>query len=231
MATVDDLKREAALEAVARITNGMRVGLGTGSTAKHAVMAIAERMKRGELTDIVGTPTSTATEELARSLGIPLAPLTKDTKLDVAIDGADEVDPQANLIKGGGGAMLRERAVEERAAKLIIIVDEGKLSPKLGTRFALPVEMSAAAVSSEADFLRSLGGDVMRRGGDASPFVTDNGNAIIDVRFPGGIDDAHGLAKALDGRKAIKAHGLFLDMTTTLIVASTKGIRVTEMKS
>jgi ribose 5-phosphate isomerase A len=226
MVSVDDLKRDAAIEAVKRIKSGMRVGLGTGSTAKHAVIAIGEKLKAGALKDIVGMPTSAATEALAKSWGIPLAKLDA---LDIAIDGADEVDPRANLIKGGGGAMLRERAVEVLAKAFIVIVDEAKLSPKLGTKFSLPVEMPAIAVAAEADYLKSLGGVPTHRGGD-KPFVTDNGNTIIDVKFANGIDDPYALANALEARPSIRAHGLFLDMTTTLIIAAGTGVQVREIR-
>ncbi|MBC7793683.1 MAG: ribose 5-phosphate isomerase A, partial [Clostridia bacterium] len=177
MSSVEDLKREAALEAVKRVKSGMKVGLGTGSTAKHAVIAIGEQLKAGTLKDIVGVPTSVATEALAREWNIPLMELTPATILDVAIDGADEVDPHGDLIKGGGGAMLRERAVEEKARLFIVIVDQSKLSQKLGVNFALPVEVDIKSVAAEADSLRELGATVTRRGGDAKPFVTDNGNA------------------------------------------------------
>ncbi len=226
MASQDDLKRDAAREAVKRVKSGMRVGLGTGSTSKHAVIAIGELLASGALKDIVGMPTSDATEQLAKAYNIPLAKLTK---LDIAIDGADEVDPQANLIKGGGGAMLRERAVEVLADKFIVIADESKLSLKLGTKFALPVEMPAEAASAEAEYIASLGGQPQRRGGD-KPFLTDNGHVILDVKFPNGIDDAYALAKALEQRPSIKAHGLFLDMTTTLIIAAASGMQVREIK-
>ncbi len=230
MSSVEDLKRQAALEAVKRVQSGMKVGLGTGSTAKHAVIAIGEKLAAGTLKDIVGVPTSVATETLAREWKIPLVPLTSDLTLDVAIDGADEVDPRGDLIKGGGGAMLRERAVEEKARVFVVIVDQGKLSPKLGSSFALPVEVAVDAVTAEADNLRKLGAEVTRRGGDASPFVTDNGNAILDARFPGGIDDPRALAESLEARAAVKAHGLFLGMTNVLVVAAPDGVRVRDVK-
>jgi ribose 5-phosphate isomerase A len=230
MSSVEDLKRQAALEAVKRVKSGMKVGLGTGSTAKHAVIAIGEMLKAGTLKDVVGVPTSVATEQLAREWNIPLATLTKDTKLDVAIDGADEVDPQGDLIKGGGGAMLRERAVEEKARGFVVIVDQSKLSPKLGVNFALPVEVAIDAVTVEADNLEKLGAQVTRRGGDAKPFVTDNGNAILDARFAKGIDDPRALANALEARPSVKAHGLFLGMANALIVAAPEGIRVRDVK-
>lgn len=231
MSSVEELKRQAALEAVKRVKSGMRVGLGTGSTAKHAVIAIGEMLEVGTLKDIVGVPTSVATEALAREWNIPLMPLASDTTLDVAIDGADEVDPQGELIKGGGGAMLRERAVEEKAKLFIVIVDQTKLSPKLGTIFALPVEVATDAVAAEAEHLKTLGATVSRRGGDAKPFVTDNGNAILDARFPGGIDDVRAVAKSLEARSAVKAHGLFLGMTNVLIVAAPDGVKVRDIRA
>ena len=229
MASVDELKRAAALEAVQRVQSGMRVGLGTGSTAKYAVIAIGEMLADGRLKDIVGVPTSVATEELAKKHGIPLMPLTPTTKLDLAIDGADEVDPRGDLIKGGGGAMLRERAVEEKARMFVVIVDSAKLSPKLGVNFALPVEVTLAGAPAEADFLEKLGASVKRRGG-AAPVVTDNGNAILDARFASGIDDPRALAKALAGRANVKAHGLFLGMTNVLIVAAPDGVQVRDVR-
>ncbi len=231
MSSVEELKRQAALEAVKRVESGMRVGLGTGSTAKHAVIAIGEMLAAGTLTDIVGVPTSVATEALAREWNIPLMPLTKDTRLDVAIDGADEVDPRGDLIKGGGGAMLRERAACEKAKLFIVIVDQSKLSPKLGASFALPVEVATDAVAAEAEYLKTLGAIVTRRGGDGTPFVTDNGNAILDARFPNGIDDPHAVAKALEGRPNVKAHGLFLDMANVLIVAAPDGLKVRDVRA
>lgn len=227
--SVDELKRAAALEAVKRVKSGMRVGLGTGSTAKHAVIAIGDMLKAGTLHDIIGVPTSVATEALANEHGIPLMPLTPATKLDIAIDGADEVDPNGDLIKGGGGAMLRERAVEEKAKLFIVIVDEAKLSAKLGLGFALPVEVTADAAPAEADFLEKLGATVKRRGGE-KPFVTDNGNAILDARFANGIDDPRALARALEDRPAVKAHGLFIGMTNVLIVAAPGGVRVRDVR-
>ncbi|MBC7793684.1 MAG: ribose-5-phosphate isomerase RpiA [Clostridia bacterium] len=226
----DALKRFAALEAVKHVKSGMRVGLGTGSTSKHALQAIAEMLEKGELTDITGMATSTATERQARALHIPLLPIDTDTRLALAIDGADEVDPAGNLIKGGGGAMLRERKVEEKADLFIVIVDESKLSTKLGLKFALPVEVLSASVDTEKIFLESLAAHVTRRVGNDGPFITDDGNAILDARFPHGIDDPQSIAAALEARSNVKAHGLFLRMTNILIVAGSKGVEVREVR-
>lgn len=226
----DELKRQAALEAVKRVKSGMKVGLGTGSTSKHAVQALGEMLADGRLKNITGMATSAATEQQARALNIPLIPRDTDTRLDIAIDGADEVDSNYDLIKGGGGAMLRERQVEEKADRFICIVDASKLSQKLGTKFALPVEVSIDAVTEEQAFLESLGAKTTRRVSNNEPFVTDNGHAILDARFPQGIDDPQGLARSLERRPNVKAHGLFLRMATTLIVAGSDGVQVHEIK-
>jgi ribose 5-phosphate isomerase A len=220
-----ELKRQAAVAAVAHVESGMKLGLGTGSTAFFAVEEVGARLRRGELRDLVCVPTSTRTAEHATRLGIPLASLDAFDRLDLAIDGADEVDPRCDLIKGGGGALLREKAVERKADRLYIIVDHGKLSPRLGTRFALPVEVEPAAWRGEAEVLAGQGcSPVLRRAAD-QPYVTDNGNYILDCRFERGIADSHALAAALDARPAVRAHGLFLDMTTEVIVAAPEGLR------
>lgn len=223
--SIDELKRQAALGAVAFVKSGQKVGLGTGSTAKHAVAAIAERLTSGKLRDVEGCPTSQATEEQAKGGGIPLLPWNGKDKLDVAIDGADEVDPSLWLIKGLGGALLREKAVAVRATTFIVVVDETKIVQKLGTKAPLPVEVTRAQWRTEARYLETLGGRPTLRGGEQSPFVTDNGNLVLDVRFDGGIDDPRALASALDGRAHVKAHGLFLEMADVVFVASTRGVR------
>lgn len=228
--SIDELKRQAAESAVAFVKSGQKVGLGTGSTAKHAVAALALRLQSGRLSDVVGCPTSSATEEQAKGGGIPLLPWDGAHKLDVAIDGADEVDPSLWLIKGLGGALLREKAVAVRAETFVVVVDESKLVQKLGTKAPLPVEVTRAQWRLEARFLETMGGKPALRGGEQSPFVTDNGNLILDVRFEGGIDDPRALAGALDGRKHVKAHGLFLEMADVVFVASARGVRRLERK-
>ena len=223
--SIDELKRRAAEGAVAFVKSGQRVGLGTGSTAKHAVAAIAERLRSGRLSDVTGCPTSTATEEQARAGGIPLLPWNGTDKLDVAIDGADEVDPSLWLIKGLGGALLREKSVAVRAQTFIVVVDESKIVTKLGTKAPLPVEVTRTSWRAEARFLETLGGKPALRGGEERPFLTDNGNVILDVRFVGGIDDPRAVALALDARAHVQAHGLFLEMADVVFVASARGVR------
>jgi ribose 5-phosphate isomerase A len=220
-----ELKRHAALEAVSEVRDGMRLGLGTGSTSAFAVDAVGQRLRTGELSDIVAVSTSNETSERARGYGIRIAELDEVGELDLAIDGADEVDPHGDLIKGAGGAILREKAVESRARRLVIIVDHTKLVSKLGSRFPLPVEVPRELWEEERAALARLGCEPILRGGSQRPFVTDNGNLIIDCRFTSGIDDPRALAAALDARPAVRAHGLFLGMASEVIVAEPGGVR------
>lgn len=218
-------KQEAGEYAVRYIESGMVVGLGTGSTAIHAVRRIGALLKEGSLRDIVGFATSTATLRAATTLGIPL--LTEDLPrlIDITIDGADEVDPAFNVIKGGGGALLREKIVAQASRRLIIVVDERKLSPQLGVTWPVPVEIMRFGYASNVRFLTALGAQViLRLTADGVPFVTDNGNWIVDCAF-GPMADPAALADALAGRAGIVEHGLFLDLATDLIVAGVDGIR------
>ncbi|MGD8991951.1 MAG: ribose-5-phosphate isomerase RpiA [Desulfobacterales bacterium] len=221
----DDLKQKAAHRAVEAIESGMIVGLGTGSTTSFAVIRIAERIKAGSLADIVGIPTSIRTEKLARELGIPLATLEEQPEINVTIDGADEVDPDLNLIKGGGGALLREKVVAQASRTNIIIVDESKLSDCLGTHWALPVEVIPFAAKTETNFLQSLGATVsMRRDKEGQPYKTDQHNYILDANF-GPMSDPAALAHRLNRRAGIIEHGLFLGLAGEVIVAAEEGIR------
>ncbi|NTU86119.1 MAG: ribose-5-phosphate isomerase RpiA, partial [Chloroflexales bacterium] len=174
----DELKRRAAERAVELVRPGMVVGLGFGSTAFHAVRRIGALLASGELRDIVGVPCAAKTEEEARRVGIPLATLDDQARVDLTIDGADEVDPRLNLIKGGGGALLREKMVAQASLREVIIVDESKLVPALGTGFALPVEVVTFGWGASARFLEGLGARVTRRLAGAEPFVSDQGNYI-----------------------------------------------------
>jgi len=225
MATQDDLKQEAAFSAVESVESGMVVGLGSGSTANFAIKRIAERIDSGELKNIVGIPSSSRTAKLAIELGIPLIGFDEKQQIDINIDGADEVDPDLNLIKGGGGALLREKVVAQASLKNIIIVDESKLSPRLGTKWALPVEVIDFACKTETAFLQSSGASVsIRCREDGSHFKTDQGNLILDADF-GPIADPAKLAAQLNERAGIVEHGLFLGLASDVIVAGADGIR------
>lgn len=218
-------KQAAAERAVEFVHSGMKVGLGTGSTAIFATRRIGELLQTGQLRDIVAFATSKATDAEARRLGIPMLSDDLSERLDMTIDGADEVDPQLNVIKGGGGALLREKIVAQVSAREIIVVDETKLSPRLGTRFAVPVEVLPFGWRSQAQFLESLGARyTIRQNQDGAQFVTDSGNMILDCNF-GPIADAKKLAEALAGRAGIVEHGLFIGLVTDLIVAGADGIR------
>ena len=219
------LKQQAAWKAVEYVQSGMVLGLGTGSTTRFALERIAELLKRGELEDIVGIPSSIQTEHLAQSLEIPLVTLDTHPEIDLTIDGADEVDRDLNLIKGGGGALLREKVLAQVSRQLIIIVDESKLSPKLGTKWALPVEVIPFARRTEENFLKSLGARVQQRtGADEQPFITDQHNIILDANF-GIISNPAVLAEQLNQRAGIVEHGLFINLATKVIVAGKDGVR------
>jgi len=219
------LKQEAAEFAVRYIQSGMTVGLGTGSTAIFAIRRIGALLKSGDLKDIAGFATSLASWDAAVNLGIPMLTDDLPRNIDVTIDGADEVDPQLNLIKGGGGALLREKLVAQASAREIIVVDESKLSPRLGTQHVLPIEVMHFGWRSQARFLESLGGKyVVRQTRNGEEYRTDQGNLILDCNF-GPIADAAKLARQLEARAGIIEHGLFIDLTSTLIVASAGGVR------
>ncbi|MEL7085715.1 MAG: ribose 5-phosphate isomerase A [Cyanobacteria bacterium J06597_1] len=224
--TQNELKKMAAEKAVERVETGMIVGLGTGSTAAFAVSAIGERMKTEGLS-IIGVPTSQRTFEQATELGIPLATLEEQPKLDVAIDGADEIELSSlNLIKGAGGALLREKLVEVSADKLIIIADSTKKVDKLGTKFALPVEIVRFGWKSTTSRVEALGcKPVLRTTESGDPFITDEQHYIIDCQF-GPMDDPVTIASTLKGTAGVVEHGLFIDMVYEAIVATDTGIEV-----
>ena len=218
-------KQEAAEFAVQFIQSGMTVGLGTGSTAIFATRRIAELFHNGQLGQIVAFATSKVMWQEAVKLGIPM--LTEDLpqEIDVTIDGADEVDPQLNLIKGGGGALLREKIVAQASGREIIIVDESKLSPQLGTRWPVPVEVLPYGWQSQARYLASLGAEVVvRKTPEGREFRTDQDNMILDCRF-GPIGDPEGLAELLASRAGLVEHGLFINLAQDVIVAGAGGIK------
>ncbi len=221
-----NLKEQAAREALRYVQSGMVLGLGSGSTTAHFVDLLGQQVQAGAVQKIVGVPTSEQTAARARALGIPLATLDDRPHLDLAVDGADEVDPQLNLIKGLGRALLREKIVETHAVRLVIIVDESKLVPRLGTRGPLPVEIVQFAAAEHVRWLGTLGCQAeLWREADGSPVVTDNGNYLARCTFPQGIPDAYALARQLADRPGIVEHGLFLDMATTVLVAAPSGTR------
>ena len=218
-------KRAAGERAAGLIVSGMVVGLGTGSTAIFATRRLGERLRAGELTDVAGVPTSRGTEEEAQRLGIPLLGEEIPRAIDLTIDGADEVDPAANLIKGGGGALFREKIVAQASLRVVIVVDESKLSPRLGSKHALPVEVADFGWKSQERFLISLGGKpVLRRDSEGEPYRTDQGNRIFDCAF-GPIADPASLAATLGARAGVIEHGLFCGIATEVIVAGESGIR------
>ena len=219
------LKQEAAEFAVQFVQSGMVVGLGTGSTAIFATRHIGELLRTGALKEIVGFATSKATQDEAEHLGIPMMDASLPLAVDVTIDGADEVDPEFNLIKGGGGALFHEKVVAQASAREIIVVDDSKLSERLGTRFALPVEVSPFGWRSQVRYLESQGARVViRQNKDGSQFVTDSGNMIVDCHF-GPIADVYDLAAKLGARAGIIEHGLFIGIATDVIVAGEGGVR------
>jgi len=219
------LKQQAAEFAVQFIQPGMVVGLGAGSTAILAIRHIGHLLQTGQLRDIVGVPCSTTTEAEARQLGIPLVTLETHPVIDVTIDGADEVDPQLELIKGGGGALTREKIVAQATRREIIIVDESKLVPALGMTWAVPVEVVPFGYGSQQAWLESLGAAVrLRLGQDSQPYHTDQGGLILDCSF-GPIPNPAQLAEVLKQRTGIIEHGLFVGLAQDVIVAGKEGIR------
>jgi len=220
----DEQKRLAAFRAAAYVNSEMIVGLGTGSTAKFALERIGARIRAGELTNLLGIPSSRQTEELALALAIPLTTLDDHPEIDLTIDGADEVDRDLNLIKGGGGALLREKVLAQASHRMVVIVDESKRSESLGTRWPLPIEVLPFARQVEENYVKSLGATIkLRSGRDGRPFRTDEGNLILDADF-GPIEDPESLSTKLNARAGIVEHGLFIGLAGEVIVAGAGGI-------
>ena len=225
------LKRAAAARALDYIEDGMKLGLGTGSTADLFLELLAERIRGGLA--IIGTPTSERTADHARRLGIPLAELDSLGRLDLAVDGADEADGNLDLIKGGGGALLREKIVAASAARFVVIADESKFVDPLGS-FPLPVEVVPFGHISTRGRIRQTAQDLgyedvtlQLRGKDGEAFRTDNGNYIYDCAF-GAITNAQLLATSLSVTPGIVDHGLFVGMASALVLAGPGGVRVLE---
>ena len=228
---MDELKRQAAARALEEVRDGMKLGLGTGSTAKHFVELLGVRVRAG--LSVIGVPTSEATRADAERAGIALTTLDEVDRLDLTVDGADEIDPALNLIKGGGGALLREKIVASASDRMIVIADDTKWVEVLG-RFPLPVEIIPFGVAatrramSEA-FAKSgnSGQMVLRKGKDGHVFVTDGGHWIVDVHL-GRITDAPRLAGLLNVIPGVVEHGLFIGLAGMAMLASPQGIRVVE---
>lgn len=230
--TQDDLKKLAADKAVDYVQSGMVLGLGTGSTAAFVVAKLGQLLSTGQLSDIIGIPTSKRTEEQAKSLGIPLSILDEHPKIDLAIDGADEVDPDLNLVKGRGGALLREKMVEAASDKFVVVADETKLVSGLGgSGLAMPVEVVQFCWKYNLERLRDLfkeeGCEANLRlvgGGKEEPYVTDNKNYIVDLYFKTPIKDGYAAGREISKFEGVVEHGLFLDMATAVIIAGTNGV-------
>lgn len=241
----DELKKQVGYKAVDDyVRSGMVVGLGTGSTAYFAVERVGQKLKSGELKEIIAIPTSKRTKEQAESLGIPLATLDTHPVLDVAIDGADAVDPDLDLIKGGGGAHFREKIVEAAAKTFIIIVDDTKLCTGLGPSFPLPVEIvpfchqyTLRRLEALPSFKGSGCKAVLRLGSAANnkcdgtdPAVTDNGNYVVDLTFEKPIRSAAKAAQEMKNTIGVVEHGLFIGMADAIVIAGADGISVQKRK-
>ena len=217
------MKQEVGKAAAALVKSNSIVGLGTGSTTAYAIQYLGERLASGDLTNIVGIPTSFQAEVLAKKYNIPLTTLDAVEHINVAIDGADEVDPNKNLIKGGGAAHTREKVVDSLADEFIVVVDSGKLVDELGSTFLLPVEVIPMAVSPVMRSLEKLGGKPELRMGvkKAGPVVTDQGNLVIDVKFEK-IDNPAELEKTINNLPGVLENGLFVGVTDTVLVGEIK---------
>ncbi|RLQ88090.1 ribose-5-phosphate isomerase RpiA [Notoacmeibacter ruber] len=221
------LKTEAARDALSEVQSGMKLGIGTGSTAEAFIHLLAERVADG--LSIIGVPTSERTAALCEKLGVPLSTLKETPALDLTIDGADEIDPSLGLIKGGGGALLREKIVAKASQRMIVIADESKMVDTLG-RFPLPIEVNRFGLEATRlaieEVAKSLGlsGTLSLRGGEDDPFVTDGGHLIVDASF-GRIPDSRALSRSLHDIAGVVEHGLFLDVAVLAVIASSEGVK------
>lgn len=216
---VNLMKQEVGRAAADRVQSGSIVGLGTGSTTAYTIQFLGDRLKSGELKDIIGIPTSFQAEVLAKQYGIPLTTLDAVDHIDIAIDGADEVDPQKNLIKGGGAAHTREKIVDYLADQFIVVVDSSKIVERLGSSFPVPVEVIPMALAPVMRAIEKLGGKPELRMGikKAGPVITDQGNMVIDVKFDN-INDPAGLEKTLNNIPGVLENGIFVGVTDLVLV-------------
>lgn len=222
---INNLKKSAAIEAVNYIQNNQILGLGTGSTVFFVLEEISTRIADGRLKNIKGIPSSNQTFELANKFGISLTTLDENPKIDLNIDGADEVDEELNLIKGGGGALLREKIIAQASRKNIFVVDENKLSKNLGEKFYLPIEVVPFALNSVVDYLNENELNPKPRIQNGKYFLTDQNNFIVDL-FCGKISDTMKLNLLLKNRAGIVEHGLFLGLTNMLIIGRQNKVEV-----
>ncbi len=222
---INKQKQLAAAAAVDAVQSGMIVGLGSGSTATFMIQEIGERLRDGRLRNIIGLPSSEKSAQQARSLNIPLSTLEKQPAIDVTIDGADEIAPNLDLIKGLGGSLLREKIIASVSKRFIIISDQRKLVERLGTRAPLPVEVIPFARQPVDNFLRSLGSKPVIRQKEGQIFITDEGNIILDCYFQE-IADPVQLGQTVIAQPGVVEHGFFLNMATEAIVATESGIEI-----
>ena len=225
MSEQEKQKAQAGRYAARLIGNNMIVGLGTGSTAQYFLQELAKRIRNSELHNIKGIASSRRTEEISRDLQIPLTTYDEHQHLDITVDGADEVDPDFNLIKGGGGALLREKIMAQASKRYVIIADESKYSLQLGTRFSIPVEVLPYALPLVMRYLKDKGAQIqIRQNEQGTYYQTDQGNYIVDCNF-GPITDTTKLSVDLKLRAGIMEHGLFLSLATDIILATPKEIK------
>lgn len=223
MTTAEDtaklMKQEVGKAAAERVKSGTIVGLGTGSTTAYTIQFLGDRLKSGEISDIQGIPTSFQAEVLAKQYNIPLTTLDAVDHIDIAIDGADEVDPQKNLIKGGGAAHTREKIVDYLADQFIVVVDSSKIVDHLGSTFPVPVEVIPMAISPVMRAIKKLGGTPELRMGvkKAGPVITDQGNMVVDVKFDR-IDDPANLEKTLNNIPGVLENGIFFGVTDLVLI-------------
>ena len=229
--TIERLKQQAGEMAATYVESGMVVGLGTGSTAVFAVRAIGQMLQDGRLHNVIGIPTSEETRREAERLGIPLTNFDDHPVIDITIDGADEIDPNFDLIKGLGAALLREKIVATASKQMIVVIDDRKLVDKLATRAPVPVEVIPFARQPVEVYLKSLGArPILRLDWETKQniVITDENNIILDCWFDGGLDNPVAMGQAIRSQPGVVEHGLFFNLATRAIVAAPDGIQILE---
>ncbi len=225
MSIIDQLKQKVGYQAAEMVESESVIGLGSGSTARYATLRIGERIRQGALSRIRAVPTSIETARLAKEAGIPLSTLEETPQIDITIDGADEVAPNLDVIKGLGGFLLREKIVAYATQREIIVVDDSKLVQSLGQKSPVPVEVIRFGWQNTRMALRETGASALLRRQEGQPYITDEGNYIIDCHYDR-IADPPQLAKYINGIPGVVENGLFLGMVDTVLVASSEGIRI-----